>query len=69
MIDTAFFSISAATVEGEPNLLRDFAVITACGGAAMLLLRPLKMPLSLAIWAQVCSSAHPSWGPCRTRRR
>ena len=44
MIDSAFFSISAATAEGEPHLLRDFAVITACGGAAMLLLRPLKMP-------------------------
>ena len=44
MIDSASFSISAATVGGEPHLLRDFAVITACGGAAMLLLRMLRMP-------------------------
>ena len=44
MIDSAVFSLAAATVEGEANLLRDFAVITACGGAAMLLLRMLRMP-------------------------
>ena len=43
-IDGIIPGFSLALVNGEPHLLRDFAVIMAAGGAAMLLCRQFKLP-------------------------